>query len=66
MKKTKTVLFGYASWISPKKNTKIRPEALLNEITNSDTKLKEFNNDQTGFTVQNKCILKDYLNLLRD
>lgn len=49
-----------------KKNPKIRPEDLLNEITNYDTKLKEFNNDRTGFTVQNKCILKDYLNLLRD
>lgn len=43
-----------------------RPEALLNEITNYDTKLKEFNNYQTRFTIQNKCILKDYLNLLRD
>lgn len=50
-----------------KKNLKgFRPEALLNEITNYDTKVKEFNNDQTRFTAQNKCILKDYLNLLRD
>lgn len=65
-KKTKIVLFGYASWLSSKKPPKIRPEDLLNEITNYDTKLKEFNNDRTGFTVQNKCILKDYLNLLRD
>lgn len=37
-----------------KRNIKIRPEALLNEIANYNTKLKEFNNDQTGFIVQNK------------
>lgn len=37
-----------------KQNIKIRPEGFLNEIANYNTKLKEFNNDQTGFIVQNK------------
>lgn len=37
-----------------KQNIKISSEGFLNEIANYNTKLKEFNNDQTGFIVQNK------------
>lgn len=46
----------------------MKPHALLNGISNYDTKLKELNSAQIGFTVQNKTlqILKDYLNLLWD